>query len=68
MTAQKITVENCRYIVKDKFVRRQAMEGQARAWQTVFDYCVQNGLDVRQDEDLSGIEKVIKFIETNLKK
>lgn len=55
----KITPKNCL-----KASNEQTLDGnindQARAWQTVFDFCVQKGMN--DTSNRVGLEKVINFI------
>lgn len=59
---KKITVKNCKLIaLLIRPLKRSAVKSQARAWLTVYEYCIQNGMNTSDFH--SGIENVINFIE-----
>jgi len=57
----KITVENCNEITTAQ-TPGLSPNHQSKAWQTVWEYCLQNGMDIKGK---TGIEAVIGFIESN---
>jgi hypothetical protein len=63
LTKEKITLENCRKLSLKQNLYGD-IEQQARCWNIVFDYCLQNGMpSFPEDAGLSGIQKVIKFLQ-----
>ncbi len=64
-TEELITAENCNdYCIEmQKYVSKETSYGQAAAWTTVFNFCIQNGMP-KTKAIVSGIERVISFIGT----
>jgi hypothetical protein len=68
MTKEEITIENANEVLIRSFVRPETMENQAKAWVVVIDFCRQKGMRFDENTKLSGLQKVLKFIESNLEK
>lgn len=60
-----ITVDNCNRLCNEYQARPN--ESKSGAWVVVYNWCFQNGMDLNEN-DLSGLERVIKFLESNVKK
>lgn len=58
---EKITKENCQKLSSKAAIGIST--DQAKCWSTVFNYCLQNGMEINCDGKNSGIERVIGFLE-----
>lgn len=56
---ENITKINCR-LKTQNYINSGDIDDQAKAWNIVFDFCVENGMPQSTD---SGIERVIGFLE-----
>lgn len=70
MKTSKITIENANEITNKQIVSISNVDGQARAWCTVHQLCIDLGLHDDSDigDECSGIERVVNFITKHVNK
>lgn len=59
---KKITSKNCMKIFL-KNICEGDIQSQAKGWDLIFKFCIQNGMDKFDSDTHSGIERVISFLE-----